>query len=147
MYLKNYITGCALTCPSLFTENTDEWLSCNSVLDITFKEGLPYVQQYQLKNEILRAETGHPSTAYQLTPVLWKKWSSIGRVKISIMGTLPKHFLIRVLELGQLQSVTGTSYSLFVPVFFLLVSETTIWPISSFCGRVRTLMQFLRFYL
>lgn len=94
MYLKNYITGCALTCPSLFTENTDEWRSCNSVLDITFKEGLPYVQQYRLKNEVLRAETGHPSTAYQPTPVLWKKWSSIGRVKTSIMGTLPKHFLI-----------------------------------------------------
>lgn len=104
MYLKNYITGCALTCPSLFTENTDEWRSCNSVLDITFKEGLPYVQQYRLKNEVLRAETGHPSTAYQSTPVLWKKWSSIGRVKTSIMGTLPKHFLIRVLELSQLQS-------------------------------------------
>lgn len=50
----------------------------------------------------------------------------------SIMGNPPKHVLIRVSNLSQLQSVTGTSYPVLSPPFFLFISGTTVWLKLSF---------------
>lgn len=127
MYKKHSIPGSALTCSSLFIENTDknQCPSYHSVHLTSPLRWLPYVSNRTTsKIKYLRAKIGHPST-YQSPPMLWKKWCSIGKVK-SQSWELLQNIFSSVSELSQLPNITGTSYPVLLPLFFLLFSGTTV---------------------
>lgn len=74
------------------------------------------------KNEVLKAKAGHPSKCLPVTTHAMEKMILNRQSKISsITGTSPKHFLIRVSELSQLQCpkhLLSSSLAIILPTCF-----------------------------
>lgn len=149
MYKKHSITSSALTCPSLFIENTDK-NQCPSYHSVHLTSPPRWLPSYANRTtsliKYLRAKTGHPSKYLPVTTHAMEKMMLNRQSKISIMRTPPKHFLIsfRTQPTAKChRHLLSSSLATILPTFFRNHCLTKIVISVKESG----FAQFLRFYL